>query len=56
MRINKIIAKERCSQQILSANSLRECIEINMENLYLDIGTYKRVQGCALTEPGAPGT
>ena len=40
MRINKKISKEKCSQQILSANSLRECIEINLENVYLDIGTY----------------
>ena len=37
MRMNKIVTKEKCSQQILSANSLRECIEINMENVYLDI-------------------
>ena len=25
--------------QILSTNSLRKCIEISLENLYVDIGT-----------------
>ena len=30
--------------QIFSANSLRKCIELSTENLYVDIGTFKRVK------------
>ena len=41
MRINKIITEEKKASifyQILSTHSLRKCIEISLENLYVDIG------------------
>ena len=34
------MGKALISKQILSTNSLRKCIEISLENLYLDIGVY----------------
>ena len=42
MRINKIITEEKKASifyQILSTHSLRKCIEISLENLYVDIGS-----------------
>ena len=44
MRINKMIIIEKmlCSfNQIFSTHSLRKCIEISLENLYVDIGGLK---------------
>ena len=40
MRINKMILKRKSLifYQILSTNSLRKCMEISLENLYVDIG------------------
>ena len=41
-RINKVITKRKIfdllSKLILSTNSLRKCMEISLENLYVDIG------------------
>ena len=34
------MGKVLISKQILSANSLRKCMEITLQNLYLDIGAY----------------
>ena len=40
MRSNKMIAKEKMPLSfILSTHSLRKCIEISLENLYVDIGS-----------------
>ena len=41
MRINKMITKRKILifYQILSTNSSRKCMEISLENLYVDIGT-----------------
>ena len=41
MRINKIITKGKrfdLFYQILFTHSVRKCIEISLENLYVDIG------------------
>ena len=38
MRINKMITQDEIYHQILSNNSLRKCIEIGQENLYVDFG------------------
>ena len=40
MRINKMITKRKIFDlyQILSTNSWRKCMEISLENLYVDIG------------------
>ena len=41
MRINKIITKRKNAlivYQILLTHSVRKCIEISLENLYVDIG------------------
>ena len=42
MRVNKMIIQEKMPQvifyQILSTNSLRKCMEISLENLYVDTG------------------
>ena len=35
-----LMGKALIRKQILSTNSLRKCIEISLENLYLDIGVY----------------
>ena len=41
MRIHKMITKEKNGlNKILSTNSVRKCMEISVENLFLDIGTY----------------
>ena len=43
VRINEMTTwwgKVLISKQILSANSLRKCMEISLQNLYLDIGAY----------------
>ena len=40
MRSNKMITKEKMPLSfILSTHSLRKCIEISLENLYVDIGS-----------------
>ena len=40
MRIYEMITKEKMlADQILSTNSSRKCMEISLENLYVDIGT-----------------
>ena len=41
MRIHKMITQEKGKMiyyQILSTHSLRKCIEISLENLYVDTG------------------
>ena len=40
MRINKMITKKKSLifYQILSTNSVKKCIEISLENLFVDIG------------------
>ena len=44
MRVHRIIDQGKKSlifYQILSTNSLRKCMEISLENLYVDIGAKK---------------
>ena len=36
--IDHLMGKALISKQILQTNSLRKCMEISLENLYLDIG------------------
>ena len=40
MRINKMITQEKNNtlifEQILSTNCLRKCVEVSLENLYVD--------------------
>ena len=41
MRINKVIIQEKNTlifYQILSTHSFRKCMEISLENLYVDTG------------------
>ena len=41
MRINKVISEDKNAlifYQILSTHSLRNCMEIHLENLYVDTG------------------
>ena len=39
MRINKMITQDKIYYEIiLSTNSLRKCMEISLENLYVDTG------------------
>ena len=38
MRINKMITQDKIYHEILSTNSLRKCMEISLENLYVDTG------------------
>ena len=37
MRINKMITKGKNALQILSADKLRKCMELSVENLCVDI-------------------
>ena len=44
MRINKVITQEKNAlifYQILSTHSLRKCMEISLENLYVDTGAQR---------------
>ena len=44
MRVHRIITQVKKAlifYQILSTNSLRKCMEISLENLYVDIGAKK---------------